>query len=234
MKDADNQKHRIGLLRWVFRETFGVILVAILLFFAAGTLDWIWGWVLVILYAVWTLVNGLIIGRFNPELLVERATRQKDGKNKDNILLSLIGILTLAKYLLAGFDFRYEWSAPISLWIHFFGFFVASFGFLLVSWSMFVNAYFSLETRLQSDRNQQVVTSGPYHYVRHPGYTGTILFEVFNPLLLGSWWAFIPTSLILILIVIRTIREDNLLMGSLDGYHEYAKIVNFRLFPGIW
>jgi len=236
MKDADNQKQsiRLGLLLWVFRETFGVIFVAILLFLTAGTVDWIWGWILVILYAIWTIANGLIIGRRNPELLVERATRHKDGGDKDTFLLSLIGILTLAKYILAGFDFRYQWSASVPLWIHLLGCFFAFVGYLLVSWSMFENAYFSLQTRLQLDRGHKVITGGPYQIVRHPGYVGTILFEIFTPLLLGSWWAFIPTSLILILILVRTIHEDNMLMESLDGYHEYAKMVNFRLFPGIW
>jgi protein-S-isoprenylcysteine O-methyltransferase Ste14 len=236
MKDGGNQKHSVhlGLLRWIFRETFGVFLVALLLFLTAGTLDWVWGWALVILYAIWTLFNGLIIGIRNPELLVERATRKNDGKDKDTLILSLIGILTLAKYILAGYDFRYRWSAPFSSWIHLLGFLFAFVGYSLVSWAMVENAFFSLETRLQPDRDQKVITSGPYHYVRHPGYIGTILFELFNPLLLGSWWAFIPSSLILILIVMRTIREDKMLMQNLDGYQEYAKIVNYRYFPEIW
>lgn len=99
---------------------------------------------------------------------------------------------------------------------------------------MFANPFFSLAVRLQPDRNQAVVSRGPYAIVRHPGYTGGILYLIFTGLALGSWWATFATILVLALRVRRTMLEDAMLRAGLNGYHEYAVRVRFRLLPGVW
>lgn len=88
--------------------------------------------------------------------------------------------------------------------------------------------------RLQTDRGHQVVSSGPYRWMRHPGYAGAILTYLATPIFLDSLWAFIPTVLTTILFVIRTALEDRFLQGELEGYSDYAKRVRYRLLPGIW
>jgi protein-S-isoprenylcysteine O-methyltransferase Ste14 len=88
--------------------------------------------------------------------------------------------------------------------------------------------------RIQEDRGHQVVTGGPYRYVRHPMYVGIILLFPCMALFLGSWWALVPASLIAILMVIRTALEDRTLRAELPGYAEYAQRVRYRLLPGVW
>jgi protein-S-isoprenylcysteine O-methyltransferase Ste14 len=107
-------------------------------------------------------------------------------------------------------------------------------GHALLVWSMVANAYFSLIVRIQADRSHQVVSSGPYRFVRHPGYLGSILFFLSTSLLLGSWWALIPGAAAALLIVIRTALEDRTLHAELPGYADYVERVRYRLLPGIW
>jgi protein-S-isoprenylcysteine O-methyltransferase Ste14 len=99
---------------------------------------------------------------------------------------------------------------------------------------MFTNSFFSLAVRLQPDRKQKVVTSGPYAVVRHPGYTGGFLYLIFNGLALGSWWAILTAIPMLALTIRRTLLEDAMLRRGLEGYGEYATSVRYRLIPGIW
>jgi protein-S-isoprenylcysteine O-methyltransferase Ste14 len=88
--------------------------------------------------------------------------------------------------------------------------------------------------RIQEDRGHQVVTAGPYQYVRHPMYAGNLLGFIAIPLLLGSWWALIPGVMINVVFVVRTVLEDKTLQAELHGYTEYAQKVRCRLIPGVW
>ncbi|MBN1147808.1 MAG: isoprenylcysteine carboxylmethyltransferase family protein [Anaerolineales bacterium] len=225
---------RRGVIRWLARESMGIFMVAVTLFWPAGTLNWAWGWALVLIYAVWTIANGLILYSRSPDLLAERATRRAGGKKWDVAILSVVGLLTIAKHVLAGLDFRYAWSVGIPSAVQAVALVLAALGYALGTWSMAVNAFFSLVVRIQDDRGHIVVSSGPYRYLRHPGYLGTIVFELVTPLMLGSWWALIPGGLGALLFVVRTALEDHDLLVELAGYDEYTHKVRFRLLPGIW
>ena len=108
-------------------------------------------------------------------------------------------------------------------------------GYVVIGvWSMAANAFFSMIVSIQKDRGHTVVTDGPYRYVRHPGYAGSILFTIATPLVLGSLWAFIPCGLAAALFVVRTALEDRTLQEELPGYKEYAQQTRYRLLPGIW
>ena len=107
-------------------------------------------------------------------------------------------------------------------------------GMGLMTWAMIVNNFFSLVVRIQKDRGHTVVSSGPYAYVRHPGYIGGILFQLATPVMLGTLWALVPAGLAACLIVIRTVLEDKTLQAELDGYKDYAARVRYRLLPGVW
>jgi len=111
---------------------------------------------------------------------------------------------------------------------------VAVLAYALVVWATAANAFFSQVVRIQKERGHTVATSGPYRYVRHPGYVGTILFELATPVMLGSWWALIPGGLSALLLVVRTALEDKTLHKGLDGYRGYAARVRYRLLPGVW
>lgn len=221
--------------RWLIREIMGVVMVAVILFLSAGRWDWGWGWALTTVYAVWVGANAVLMIPRHPELLAERAQRSISGmKSWDKTLLGFIGLLTLAKYILAGLDIRYGWSAAIPTWVHVTALVLAAAGYALGTWAMVENAYFSMVVRYQSERGHTVCDTGPYRFVRHPAYIGTIVFEIMVPLLLGSWWTLIPSSLVVLLTVIRTALEDKTLQAELPGYPAYSRDVKYRLVPGVW
>lgn len=222
-----------GLLRWGIRESAGTIMVGLLLFLPAGTILWTAGWALVGVYAAWVTACAVLLIPRSPDLLIERASRRKDSRRWDMVVLSVIGMLTLVKYLLAGFDYRFGWTDFGAAW-QWLGLLFSIFGNVLVTWSMLANAYFSMVVRMQKDRGHRVVSTGPYRFVRHPGYVGTILFAVGSGLLLGSCWALLVSGLEAAGHIFRTALEDRDLRQNLPGYCDYAEQVRWRLLPGIW
>jgi len=101
-------------------------------------------------------------------------------------------------------------------------------------WATYANAFFSQIVRIQDERDHAVAREGPYRYVRHPAYVGSVLSELFVPILLGSWWALLPGLADAVLMVIRTSLEDKTLRAELEGYEQYTAEVRYRLLPGIW
>ena len=223
-----------GVVRWLRREVIGVLFVAATLFIPAGRWNWVWGWALVGLYAVWVSANALILIPRSPELLAERAQRKKGIKDWDAVLMSIVGIVTMCKLIVAGLDVRYGWTVGIPLWLQIVTLAVAALGYALGTWAMAANAFFSMMVRIQDDRGHAVVTGGPYQFVRHPGYVGVIAFELATPVMLGSLWALIAGVLAALLVVIRTALEDQTLQKELEGYTEYVQQTRYRLLPGVW
>jgi protein-S-isoprenylcysteine O-methyltransferase Ste14 len=104
----------------------------------------------------------------------------------------------------------------------------------LIWWVMATNTYLSEVVRIQEERGHRVIKDGPYQFIRHPMYFGVILAVLCVPLALGSWWSLIPAALIVILFIIRTALEDRTLQAELPEYKDYADVVRYRLFPGVW
>jgi len=134
----------------------------------------------------------------------------------------------------AGLDERFGWSHQITPVIHLIGLTFYGLGQGLFSWAMASNKNFSTAVRIQMDRGHTVATSGPYRYIRHPGYMGYIVSSLGMALALGSLWAIIPAGLIACFLVVRTVLEDRTLQDELPGYKDYAQGVRYRLLPGIW
>ena len=225
---------RRGVVRWLRREVIGVLLVAAILFISARRLNWAMGWALVGIYAVWVSANALILIPTSPELLAERAARKTPDKKWDTAILSIIGLATMAKYIIAGLDVRYAWTATMGDALQIAALVVVALGYALGTWAMAANAFFSMVYRIQDDRGHAVASAGPYRVVRHPGYAGVILFELATPIMLGSLWALIPGVLTALLTLFRTMLEDQALLEELPGYAEYAQQTRYRLLPGIW
>ena len=234
VKQGMTPEVRRGVVRWLRREVIGVLFVAATLFIPAGRLDWAMGWALVGLYAVWVSANALILIPRSPELLAERAQRKKGIKDWDAVLMSIVGILTLCKHIVAGLDVRYGWTVQIPLWLQIVTLAIAVLGYALGTWAMAMNAFFSQIVRIQDDRGHTVVTDGPYQFVRHPGYAGVIAFELATPVMLGSLWALIAGVLAALLVIVRTALEDRTLHEELEGYTEYVQQTRYRLLPGVW
>jgi len=206
---------------------------AIVLFGAAGRLDWALGWAFIGVYAA----GGMAIAAFiEPELIAERARIKADARTWDTMLMGFTKLLSLILPLVAGLDMRWGWTQQTyrPATVHLIALACAALGQLLSSWAVIANRFFSDVIRIQTDRGHTVVSDGPYRFVRHPGYVGIILYSLAAPFLLDSPWALIPGGVTALLIIVRTVVEDRTLLAELDGYREYAQQTRYRLLPGVW
>ena len=214
-----------------------MLTIQIIVFFvSAGHISIPRVWVFFGVTFVYLVMSNAVLYRFNPELVNQRLTRKREGsKSWDEVLMRVHNLVVLLVVpAIAGLDIgRFHWS---SLSIHYavVGFVLYIFGSVLINWAMIVNPYFEPTVRIQKDRGHQVITTGPYKFVRHPGYFAGILWTLSIPLIIGSLFAFIPAAIYVLLTIIRTSLEDRTLNKELNGYSEYAKRVKYRLFPGIW
>lgn len=222
------------LLRYCVREILGLVVMGAALFWSAGRLDWWPAWATLAIMFAWILGTFLVILRHNPDLLAERLGPRKNAKPWDMKIMSVLGLLQLCRYIIAGLDQRFAWTGGFPHTVQISALIVCAAGYALVVWATSVNAFFSQIVRLQPDRGQYVIKSGPYLVLRHPAYLGAILFELAVPLLLASWWSFLPSILATGLLLLRTTLEDQTLKSELAGYAEYVNQVRFRLLPGIW
>lgn len=210
-----------------------VVVFAVILFLSAGTLNWPMGWVYIGVAAVNTLVLSLVMDR---ALLDSRTTLEQGGAKRWDIPLALIvgRIGPIAMLLVAGLDKRYEWSGPVPLALLVVAFVLLAIGYVISDWAVIANRFFAPVVRVDAGQGHTVVTGGPYRVMRHPGYAGSALAYGATPLVLGSWWAFVPSAITLVVIVVRTALEDKTLRAELPGYAEYAEEVRWRLLPGVW
>lgn len=234
VKQAPEQVETRTIVRWLVRETLGVVVMGVVLFVSAGTIRWPMGWVLVGLMALWVAAMALAIVPRHPALIAERLGPQKNAKRWDTAVMSIVGLLTFAKLIVAGLDLRFGWTTTIGLPLQLAMLAVAVLGYGLVVWATAVNAYFSQIVRIQTERDHHVVDDGPYQFIRHPGNLGSILFELATPIMLGSWWALVPGAVAAALILLRTALEDRALQEELPGYDTYTLQTRYRLLPGIW
>jgi len=221
------------IVKIVLGASLVVGLLGGILFLAAGRLDWAAAWIAIGLYTAFLLFMLAWGAAHAPDLMRERGRLAGNVKSWDKLInlgytLALIGLL-----LTAGLDARYGWSGmpPVLKWLGGTGMIASSY----VIWlTMKENAYLSRWARIQQDRGQTVVSSGPYRFVRHPMYAAILGFVLSLTLLLGSAWALIPAGIVTALYVLRTALEDRMLREELAGYREYARQVRFRLIPGLW
>jgi protein-S-isoprenylcysteine O-methyltransferase Ste14 len=227
---------RHGIVKWGIKATVGIIVYGLILFLSAGTLTWIWGWIFLGVLAIHLVAHPLLLLPRNPELLAEREKGflDKEVKHWDKRLTSLAGGLMIFTWVVAGLDYRFQWTGELSSMYHIGGLLITILGYGLFMWAMTVNAFFSEGVRIQKERGQVVVTNGPYEYVRHPGYVGTILTGLGTPLLLGSVWAVVPAIVLAGVMVERAWLEDRMLTEELAGYKAYAQQTQARLLPGVW
>ena len=220
--------------RFVIRELMGTAVLGVALFWSAGRLDWLPAWGLVAVTFAWTAATLAVTLRAHPALLAERLGPRKGAKGWDTAIMSGIGLLMLARLIVAGLDQRFGWIGDVPALMQWLAFAVVALGYALVVWATRSNAYFSQIARVQTERGHSVVTHGPYRRVRHPAYAGAILTELAVPLLLDSWWTLPLGVLGALLLVLRTALEDRMLLQELPGYADYARSVRYRLAPGIW
>jgi protein-S-isoprenylcysteine O-methyltransferase Ste14 len=210
------------------------VMTAVCLFAPAGTLRWWNAWVFLAIGVVLIATLTGVVFRNSPGLVEERMTAGEKAKGWDRVLVPILAaLLPIASNLLAGFDKRFGWTS-MPLWPCAIAFAGMLIGIGITYRAMRSNPFFSSHVRIQSDRGHQVVSSGPYGWIRHPGYTGTIIYNLCAPILLGSLAAFWVGVLMAALFVVRTALEDRTLQKELPGYSAYAGRVRYRLVPYVW
>jgi protein-S-isoprenylcysteine O-methyltransferase Ste14 len=219
----------------IFIKSFaGIFFFILILFISAGRIDYYQGWI----YSAMSLL-GLLMN-FAPsntdtELLHERSKPPKDAKQWDKLILILSAFTTIIAYVIAGLDSgRYQWSPHLPWGICLLGIVLMFIGQLLFLIAKKTNRFFSSVMRIQNDRGHTVCETGPYRFVRHPGYLGMIISWIGFPFLLGSVWSIIPIVLAIILLLVRISLEDRTLIKELTGYSQYVQKTRYKLVPGLW
>ena len=223
------------IAKWLLQNLIWVVALGVLLFVTAGTLHWPAAWVFLGTSAAIGIGFGWWLAKTDPALLAERMRpmMQKDQPAADKKFMLVFGVTALIWFLAIGFDKRLHASdIPVALQALGLAMLLLTTGFIM--WVMRENSFAAPVVKVQTERGHRVVSTGPYAWVRHPMYSGTILFFVGVPLLLGSWWGVALSPLFVILFAIRSGIEERALVAGLPGYADYTRRVRYRLVPGLW
>ncbi|MBN2258617.1 MAG: isoprenylcysteine carboxylmethyltransferase family protein [Anaerolineaceae bacterium] len=207
------------------------------LFISAGRWDWREGWIYVAATLLGTIGSRIMVIVKNPDLAKERSQSISagDAKTWDKWIMSYAAVFgPLLVFVVAGLDERYGWQPDIPRWLLWVGIATILAAIAFSTWAMLENRFFSGTVRIQKERGHQVVSTGPYHLMRHPGYLSGVVGYLAMPLILGSSWAYIPVFIGILITCLRTYLEDRTLQEELPGYREYTQKTKYRLIPGIW
>jgi protein-S-isoprenylcysteine O-methyltransferase Ste14 len=223
------------IAKLLLQNTIVVIAMGALLFAAAGSLDWPAAWVMLIVSAILGPACGLWLAKTDPALLAERMrpTFQADQPAADKIFM-LVFFLVLLLWLVAiGLDRRAN-ASDVPLLLQALGLAMYLLSIAFIMWVFRENSFAAPVVKVQAARHQRVISSGPYAFVRHPMYSGVMLYFLGIPLLLGSWWGVAIAPAFAVLFAIRARIEERALVEGLPDYADYAARVRYRLVPGLW
>ena len=208
----------------------GLIVVGVLLFVPAGTLDYWQGWLFVALLFVPMFIAGVVLMFRNPELLRKRLEAKEEEKEQKWVV-ALSGLLFIAMFVVAGLNRRYMWWM-LPDWAVYAATGLFLVGYLLYAEVLRENVWLSRTIEVQE--HQKVVDTGLYGIVRHPMYAATLLLFLSMPLVLGSLWSF-AIMLFYIPVISKRIRnEEKVLEEGLEGYREYKQRVRYKVIPYVW
>jgi protein-S-isoprenylcysteine O-methyltransferase Ste14 len=218
----------------VVKSIFALGLWAGLPLISAWRIDWVRGWIYAAVTDGTALASIAILAVVNPAIIRGRGESHRGTKRFDKVILSVLLPSATAVSIVGGLDAgRFGWSSLPHVFLYV-GIALHLFGYAAMTWVLAVNPFAEPTVRIQEDRGQHVITTGPYRYVRHPMYVGGWVMFAGTPMILGSAWAFVPFAVSCAAIVVRTAYEDRMLRRELAGYEEYAKRTRWRLVPGVW
>lgn len=208
----------------------GFIIICMLLFIPAGTLDYPNGWLFMALLLIPMFFAGIIMLFKYPDLL-RRRLNAKENEDEQKTVILISGIIFLLAFILAGLNFRFGWFNLPSIVV-----IIASVIFLLayIMYAEVLRENEYLSRTVEVSENQKVVDSGLYGIVRHPMYTSTIFLFLSMPLVLDSIFSFIVMLVYPIIIIFRIRNEEKVLENELIGYKEYKEKVKYKLIPYLW
>jgi protein-S-isoprenylcysteine O-methyltransferase Ste14 len=210
-----------------------VLVMAVVLFVTAGTLDYWQAWTFLAVYLASSLAITLYLMRTDPKLLARRMrggpTAETEPKQKLIMALTSLGFVALI--VLPALDHRFAWS-HMPAYVAVAGDVLVALGFIAVLFVFKENSFSSATIELAPD--QKVISTGPYALVRHPMYAGALVLLLGIPLALGSWWGLLIVAAMLPALIWRLIDEEDFLAKNLPGYVAYQTNVRYRLIPGLW
>jgi protein-S-isoprenylcysteine O-methyltransferase Ste14 len=229
--------HSTGSRRALWQVIFSVVYLSFfppILFWLAGDWRWIEGWIFSALLCLLSLATVFYLYLKDPALLNERfgSPVQKNQKPWDKVLVVLFIFAFLTWYAIMPLDARqFEWSPHFPIWVKVIGALLFSLGFYLLYRAMKENTYAAPVIKMQKERGQTVIATGPYSIVRHPMYTGGTLVFLGGPLLLGSLYGLFAGFILSLMLALRTFGEEAMLRSELPGYADYRTRVRWRLIP---
>jgi protein-S-isoprenylcysteine O-methyltransferase Ste14 len=233
---SKEENQTVSLRQWI-KLVVVYLLIPLILLICGGDIGWWQAWVYTVLILGAGIGGRMWAEQRHPGLTAERQNTEiiRNAKAWDKVLAPLMAVsVGYAMVLVAGLDHRFDWSSEFPLWLVVVGFILISLGYFFAAWALVENRFFYSVVCIQTDRGHVVCDSGPYRFVRHPGYAGNILGLFGIVLALNSVWALVPTTLASIIAVIRTALEDQALQAELPGYRDYARRVRYRLIPAIY
>lgn len=206
-----------------------------LLFLSAGTLRWPAAWLYLATTAGLGLGVGLWLAKVDPGLLAERMRPmpQKSQPAADKTFMLVFGFAALIWFIAIGLDRRWHWS-EMPLALQALGYLLLLAAAALMLGAVRENSFAAPVVKVQAERGHRVIDTGPYAFVRHPMYSGVVLYFAGLALLLGSWWALVLSPVFFVLFSIRAGIEERALADGLPGYADYLGRVRYRLIPGLW
>ena len=235
-RESQRSAQSISHLQWM-RLVVVYFLIPLVLLICGGDLGWWQAWLYSLLIVAAGIGGRLWAEQRHPGLTAERQNIEnyQNAKAWDKLLAPLMAVsIVFPLVIVAGLDHRYHWSPEFPLWVNAVGFILIALGYFLGAWSLAENRFFYGVVLIQTDRGHVVCDSGPYRFVRHPAYAGSI-FPLFGIVLaLDSVWTLFPVAAATIITVLRTVLEDRTLKEELPGYRDYARRVRYRLLPGIF
>ncbi|WP_345991733.1 isoprenylcysteine carboxylmethyltransferase family protein [Sulfurimonas sp. HSL-1716] len=222
--------------QWI-RMILVYFLIPFLLLAFGGELGWWQGWVYSFLLLVTGIGGRILTEQRHPGLLAERVNFEKlrNAKPWDKVLAPLMAVsFSFPLVIVAGLDHRYAWTPQFWTWLNIFGLVLIALGYAFATWAFIENRFFFTAVYIQTDGEHAVCDSGPYRFVRHPGYAGNLLALPGMVFAFSSVWILIPAMAALIITVIRTALEDRTLHEELPGYREYVQRVRYRLLPWVY
>jgi len=231
---TENGKLTIGKI--IFTLIYIMIFPALLLFLS-GDWNWIEGWIFSIWFTILCFTTIIFLYHKDPALLTERYRKPGTGNQKGWDKYVVYGLLIgfIAWIVVMPLDAkRFEWTTYFPLWLKILGGIGLILSFFFFYRSYADNTFVSPLVRIQTERKQQVVSTGVYSFVRHPMYLGGILLFIGTPMLLGSRYGIIIGLLMFFLLASRIIGEEKMLVNELEGYTDYKKKVKYRLIPFVW
>jgi protein-S-isoprenylcysteine O-methyltransferase Ste14 len=219
----------------LLQNAFFVAGMGVLLFASAGTWHWPGAWTFLATSAVLGPACGLWLAKTDPGLLAERLrlAPREDQPAADKTFMVVFAVVALIWFVVMGIDRRVD-ASGIAFVLQALGLAMYLLSTAFIMWVFHENSFAAPVVQVQDERHHRVISTGPYAWVRHPMYSGVMLFFVGVPLLLGSWWGLAMAPLFAVLFAVRTRIEEKALIKGLPGYADYRAHVRYRLVPGLW